>query len=275
MFIGIPFDFLHLYVCEWETLLVLIFYLRFFGMTGIVDTWLYDFLFYIASPYFKIWSNSVVFAFMYEVWESFGFNSHALVHLKNAHLQSVLQCLALSQFVFPLERFQLHHFRGQAGFNMQALHEVCTYIAIVTNEAWKSAVSILFCASWMRHIQDMLDDFWKSYWDEFDEIDSRSSQNLTSPIDRSKVDCHGSYYGSYYGIAIKQCMEMERSLEDVSSLLGSLVLRGGLVSWCSHQKWWTIMKHQHIYHQHPSTMYQWHIKEWSMHALINFWIPFR
>ena len=38
------------------------------------------------------------------------------------------------------------------------------------------------------------------------------------------------------GIAIKQCMEMERSLEDVSSLLGSLVLRGGLVFWCSHQK---------------------------------------
>jgi hypothetical protein len=43
--------------------------------------------------------------------------------------------LARSQFVFPLERFQLHHFRGQAGFHMQALQSVCTYIAKVTNEA--------------------------------------------------------------------------------------------------------------------------------------------
>ena len=51
---------------------------------------------------------------------------------------SVLQMeriLARSQFVFPLERFQLHHFRGQAGFHMQALQSVYTYIAKVTNEA--------------------------------------------------------------------------------------------------------------------------------------------
>ena len=51
---------------------------------------------------------------------------------------SVLQCLtmerilALSQFVFPLESFHLHHFRG--GFD-QALQAVCTYIAKVSNEA--------------------------------------------------------------------------------------------------------------------------------------------
>ena len=156
-------------------------------------------MFYIVSPYFKIWSNSVVFAFMRfeRVLDSIP-TPWFIWRMRICKVSySVLQMeriLARSQFVFPLERFQLHHFRGQAGFHMQALQSVCTYIAKVTNEAWKSAVSILFCVSWMRHIQDMWENFWKNYWDEFDEIHeidmSRSSQNLTSPIDRSKVDCN-------------------------------------------------------------------------------------